>query len=239
MTGLPLTNAVVATKQGREHTENQDCYRILDGRSERLASTNRGSLFAVTDGVSSVVRGRWAARLTAERLEDFFDDDGPASMEALFQLLQEIDWELRGTEDHAACTLALLWLEGEKAHVVTIGDSQVFRVRHGEIAQLSPEQQGGAGLRVYMGMGAALSSGAHEWHDELFVGDIFVLTTDGVTAVLEPDELMERFWLAGTSVRGAAEAIVDEVDRRGGPDDATVLLVDVLALEADGAADDA
>ena len=42
--------------------------------------------------------------------------------------------------------------------------------------------------------------------------------------------MMERFWLAGTSVQGAAEAIIDEVDRRGGPDDATILLVDVLAF---------
>jgi protein phosphatase len=151
-------------------------------------------------------------------------------MDALMQLIQEIDWEIRGKEGNAACTLALLWLLGERAHVITVGDSQIFRVRHGEMEQVSPKGVQRAALRVYMGMGPALSVGAHQWHGEVFTGDIFVLTTDGVTSLLQPAEMMERFWLAGTSVRGAAEAIIDEVDRRGGPDDATVLLVDVLAL---------
>ncbi len=227
---LPLTNAVVATKRGREHTENEDFYRILDGSNETVRKMQRGALYAVTDGVSSVAGGQWAAQLTAERLEGFFDDQFHPSLDTLMQLIQEIDWELRGKEGNAACTLALLWLLGERAHVITVGDSQIFRVRHGEIAQLSPEGKQRAALRVYMGMGPALSIGAHQWHGEVFTGDIFVLTTDGVTSLLQPDEMMERFWLAGTSVQGAAEAIIDEVDRRGGPDDATILLVDVLAF---------
>lgn len=65
------------------------------------------------------------------------------------------------------------------------------------------------------------------------MGDLFLLVTDGVTEVVAVDDLLDTWWAFGGSPQRAAGAIIGEVEERGGKDDATALVVDVLALEAD------
>jgi mono/diheme cytochrome c family protein len=55
--------------------------------------------------------------------------------------------------------------------------------------------------------------------------------SDGVTEVVSSDELLDAWWTFGGSPARAARAIIDAVGRRNGRDDATALVVDVLALE--------
>jgi hypothetical protein len=47
------------------------------------------------------------------------------------------------------------------------------------------------------------------------------------------DGLLDTWWAFGGSPHRAASAIIAGVDERNGKDDATALVVDVLALEAD------
>jgi serine/threonine protein phosphatase PrpC len=71
------------------------------------------------------------------------------------------------------------------------------------------------------------------WQEPLFVGDLFLLVTDGVTEVVAVDDLLDAWWAFGGSPQRAAAAIIGEVEERDGKDDATALVVDVLALESD------
>jgi serine/threonine protein phosphatase PrpC len=231
---LPLVSVGSATLRGRAHRHNDDSACVLDGRVSEVVQLRRGALFAVCDGVSTAPDGGWAAKLTCERLLSFFDADVPPRQEGLLQLVNEIDWELRGRgEGRAACTLSALWLADRSACTINVGDSQVLRVRHGLIEPLAQSRSRGGGLGVFMGMGPALNDAQQSWRDALFVGDLFFLVTDGVTTLVAPQELLDVWWGCDGDPQACAEAVVDLVAQRKGADDATVLVVDVLSLESD------
>lgn len=233
---LPLSAAHAATRTGPAHAANEDQFRILDGGHPLVASLRRGALYAVMDGVSSTPRGREAAQLGAARIEDFFNVLTPPELESLVQLVSEVDWELReGRRGEAACTFSLLWLAHGRAHVVHVGDSQVYRVRNGACERITESQKGRSALRAFLGMGPKVADVLQVWEEPMLPGDLFLLVTDGVTEVMQPDELVDAWWAVGGSTRRAADSIIAEVNRRGGGDDATALLVDVLGLEADDA----
>lgn len=231
---LPYSVGAAATRKGSGHARNDDRNRILDVSHIGVAALRKGSLYAVCDGVSTVPRGRYAADLTCARVEGFFDRTQAPRVETLVQLVSETDWELRAHgRGQAACTLSMLWLGYDTATVVHVGDSQVYRVRHGVVERITRSHRGGRALGAYVGMGPSVADVLQVWQEPLFVGDLFLLVTDGVTEVLAVDDLLDTWWAFGGSPQRAAGAIIGEVDRRDGKDDATALVVDVLALEAD------
>lgn len=231
---LPFSVGAAATRKGPGHAQNDDRYRILDASHPGVEVLQKGALYAVCDGVSTVPRGRYAADLTCARIDGFFDRGQAPRVESLVQLISETDWELRAFgRAQAACTLSLLWLGYGHAHVLHVGDSQVYRVRHGTAERITRSHRGGRALGAYVGMGPSVADVLQVWREPLFVGDLFLLVTDGVTEVVAVDELLDTWWAFGGSPHRAAGAIIGEVDRRNGRDDATALVVDVLALEAD------
>jgi serine/threonine protein phosphatase PrpC len=230
---LPFTAASHATRRGSTHDRNDDCVLLLDARVSRVAERRRGCLFAACDGVSVVQEGRWAAELTCERLAGFFEPDVPPTLDSLLALVNEIDWELRGRgQGKAACTLAALWLAAGRAHFIQVGDTELFWVRDGRIQRMcAKESHSARRLEAYMGMGPGLNQSAQLWSNELLAGDLFLLATDGVTSVLDPPALLEASWNHPNDPDATARAIVAEVERHNGSDDATVIVVDVLASE--------
>lgn len=233
---LPLTRGSAATRTGLYHIRNEDQYRILDIAHPVVRALGRGSLYVVADGVSTTPRGREAAELACARVEGFFDRQVAPKVTSLTQLVAEIDWELRETgAGRAACTLSILWLANGVASVVHVGDSQVYLARHGRTTCITKAPRSGRMLGAYLGMGPGVADVLQVWQAPLFVGDLYLLVSDGVTAVVPPEELLDTWWAQGGSSQRAAQAIIAEVERRGGQDDATALLVDVLALEANPA----
>lgn len=231
---LPYSFGAAATRTGVHHKENEDQNRILDLSHPGVAAAARGSLYAVCDGVSSVPRGREAALLTCSRIDTFFDQYYPPQVESLLQIVTEVDWELRAEgRGVAACTLSALWLAHGIATVLHVGDSQVYRVRHGQAVRITRSHRGGRALGAYVGMGPRISEVLQVWQEPFFVGDLYLLVTDGVTEVLEPDTLLDTWWAHGGSPQRAANAIIQAVNSAEGDDDATALVVDVLAVEAD------
>ena len=231
---LPYSLGAAATRAGPRHKENEDQYRILDLSHPGVAAQGRGALYAVCDGVSSAKRGREAAIVTSTRLENFFDRYYPPEYESLQQIVSEVDWELREEgRGIAACTLSLLWLAYGVATVVHVGDSQVYRVRHGETVRITRSHRGGRALGAYVGMGPRVADVMQIWQEPFYVGDLFLLVTDGVTDVLHPDDLLDSWWSTGGSPQRAANEIIQAVNAAEGQDDATALVVDVLAMEND------
>lgn len=230
---LPLTCAGAATRRGPKHADNEDQCRLLDVSHPLVERMRRGVLYAVLDGVSTTPRGREAAEIGASRLAGFYDEVTVPRLASLLQLVGEIDWELREVKKgDAACTIALLWLASGMATVVHVGDSQVYRVRDGVVENVTRHKRPG-GLAQFVGMGPRVAEIAQVWQEPLHTGDLFLLVTDGVTEVVGPDEIVDFWWGADGSCARAAQAVIREVDRRSGQDDATVVLVDVLAAERD------
>jgi serine/threonine protein phosphatase PrpC len=83
-----------------------------------------------------------------------------------------------------------------------------------------------------MGMGPRLNDVAQLWRGPLFVGDLFILTTDGVSELLTPSELLDHWWASGGQPQACAERVLAEVEEQNGADDASLVVVDVLSLES-------
>ncbi len=180
--------------------------------------------------MGTVRLGQWAARLTCLRIEQFFYGDQDISIQTLIQLVSEIDWELRGEgQGTAACTLSILWLHGNEAVVVHVGDSAIYRVRRGDISRITRIHGGGRGLQAFMGMGSAVSEVAQIRRSVLHEGDVFFLVTDGVSDVLAPAELAGLWVRCGGDPDLCAGSILEAVTESNGSDDATAVVVQYLS----------
>ena len=150
-----------------------------------------------------------------------------------------------GREPHTGgTTLTALLLVGERAMIAHVGDSRAYVVRDGTLERLTrdhtvvqslidegklTEDEARADADRAL-LNRALAPGAPGAPDlavrSARAGDRFVLTTDGVHAVLEPRRLAEVLLGAGgpDDVAAAVEAAVLEA---GAPDNYGVVVVDV------------
>jgi PPM family protein phosphatase len=160
---------------------------------------------------------------------------------------------LRHAAEERAClgmgtTLtALVPLAGHAACVIGhVGDSRAYRLRRGALAQLTRDhtwvqQQVDAGmltvqqarhhqrssilLRV---LGADATAPADTLVVDAEPGDVFMLCSDGLTNMLEDDDVLALL-AAADSLPDRCDALVAEANRRGGVDNITVLLLSVAA----------
>ena len=217
-----------ASQPGLRKAQNQDAFFWPEPEQVR---PERGHLFVISDGVSTVRLGQWSAQLTCKRLEQLYLSSQPLSAEVLSQLISEIDWELRGEgQGNAACTLSVLWLHGEMATALHVGDSAIYRMRHNDISRITQIHGGqGRGLQVYMGMGPNVSELVQVAHEPLRAGDTFFLVTDGVSDYLRPIELARAWARSGGDPGTCARRILSGVSSREGRDDATVVVAQFIS----------
>jgi serine/threonine protein phosphatase PrpC len=113
-----------------------------------------------------------------------------------------------------------------------VGDTRVYRHRGGVWEQLTTDhavrEPSNMLLRCIGGGHATTEVDQAEWKTE--PGDRFVLVTDGVWAVV-PDDVLRRLG-AGPAPQAVAEALVAAALAAGGPDNATAVVVDVVASKA-------
>ena len=138
-------------------------------------------------------------------------------------------------------TLTAIWLDDESAYLTHVGDSRAYRLRDGELKQMSrdhsvigellesgkitPAEAKTHPHRHYITR--ALGTGSHVEPDisrfDHKKGDVWLLCSDGLSNYMELDELREalvgrRRWQA------KAEQLVDRALERGGADNITVLI---------------
>lgn len=221
----PQWMARAFTRRGATHAVNDDRYAMYDGRIAAVREARRGALYALADGVSSTSKGFRAAEATCEALAEFFVTSRPVSDDLLLDLVETADAQVRLTTG-AACTLALLWLDGRDGCVVNAGDTAIFRYRRGKMTRLTPAQTRGGGLSTYIGMGPTVRHTT--WLERIDVAphDVFVLATDGVLRVVKESQLAEALEIHA-SIDAMLEMAWTELQRLGHPDDATMIAVDV------------
>jgi len=137
-------------------------------------------------------------------------------------------------------------IEDFTVSMINVGDSRMYLVRSGTIEQISKdhtlaEDQVERGimnrdeardsqLKHILSSVIGVDSRIRVHMDELtvFPGDTFVLCTDGLTAVMNEEEILEEV-LSGQVGPETIDRIIEEVNRRGGPDNTTLAIVAFLA----------
>ncbi|MBT9385572.1 bifunctional protein-serine/threonine kinase/phosphatase [Pseudooceanicola sp. CBS1P-1] len=225
------------TDPGRK-AENQDFLglRLPDGPLLTL----KGVVAAVADGISTSARGRMAAETTVRALLEDYPCTPDAwsvarSLEAVVQAgnawlhAQTAGEEL---EQGAVCTLAALVLKGRQAHVLHLGDSRVSRLSGESIEPLTVDHQrrlssGAVVLDRAMGLNPRAETGFQTL--PLAVGDVFLLSTDGVHGHWD-GPLVARALREAGDLQAAVDLILEAVKARGATDNLTLQILRIEAL---------
>lgn len=222
---------------------NEDYGGYVEPADPQLAAT-KGMLAVVADGVSGGVHGREAAETAVRNLlADYYaTPDTWEIPRALGTVLAAINRWLTGqtASRHEAggmaTTLTALVLRGRRYHFAHVGDSRLYRLRGEALEQMSSDHVWETPGMSHV-LKRALGLDTHVMPDfgdgELHAGDRFLIACDGVWEPLGQLELHKLLKLHDDPRRAAA-ALVEAAHGRGGQDNATALVVRVVALgEAD------
>jgi serine/threonine protein phosphatase PrpC len=214
-----------------------------------LVRTDRG-LWAVADGMGGHEAGEVASAQVTEALLHLpivyhIDEIVESSIEALGRVNRDLIRLARS--DHTPRTIGStvvgLAIRGGEYRCFWAGDSRAYRVHDGKIAQISRDHSLVQDL-VEAGM---LDPAEAEGHPDSNVitravgvsenlridtvggpaeqGDIFIIGSDGLTRLVEPDELLEQVTTYPTDV--AADALLQMVLDRGAPDNVSFVVIRV------------
>ena len=230
-----------ATDVGLVRTVNQD---------QLLAAS---PLFAVADGMGGHAAGEVASLTAIEALKAAFDKDrSPAGLVAAAEEANRAVWdrgqtdlELRGMGT-TLVAVALVESDGEeRLTVISVGDSRVYLLRQGELEQLTTDHS----LVQELVDEGQLSEAEADIHphrhvltralgvdqdvtvDEIQIlpvrGDRYLLCSDGLPRELSDNQIasvLRRLEQPGE----AAKALIAEARARGGNDNITAVVVDVV-----------
>ena len=221
----------VATHTGRVRSTNEDDFLLYSPQSAE-EDVRRGWFLAIADGMGGVTGGAEASR-TAVRaavrphLETVIE--GPVErMRACFaQAAREVYRSSREnpTLREMGTTLTIMNCVGAKMVVGHVGDTRCLRVRGGEIEQLTEDHaitEPESYLTRCVGAGQREVEVDVSEHDVLD-GDRYALLSDGLWGLVSDAEI--RRLIQTLPAQDAAEELIHQANRRGGPDNSTVVIL--------------
>jgi serine/threonine protein phosphatase PrpC len=231
------------TDIGRARKRNEDSLLV------------RAPLFAVADGMGGARGGNVASAMSVEVLGGApIDAEGtPAVIEAIHEANRavlersEAERDLHGM----GTTITAFYVEGDKGHVAHIGDSRAYLLRDGHLQQLTEDhtvvqelvRQGRLSPQdavhhpqrsiLMRAVGVEEDIDVDELTLDLHVLDRILVCSDGLNAMLSDDGI--ALVLDTTfDPQDAADRLVALANEAGGNDNITVIVVDVLADDAEG-----
>jgi PPM family protein phosphatase len=139
------------------------------------------------------------------------------------------------------CTLTGIALHGLTASAVNVGDSRIYLIRDDTIEQISKdhtlaeeqvergimsrEEAKDSQLKHILSSVIGVDGRIRIHTDELAVspGDVFLMCTDGLTAVMSDEEILAEVLESGPGPE-ALDRLVEEANNRGGPDNVTIAI---------------
>lgn len=246
-----------------------DVGRIRQGNEDSLyadATASRG-LFIVADGMGGHAAGEIASAMAVQvvvrELDPLPGVEAPGAAERMYEALRTANRAIyertvRESEKQGMGTTASVLLLSDGGFLIgQVGDSRVYRLRDGEFRQLTrdhsyvqeqidagyltPEQ---ARYHPYSNV-ITRCVGANEdvvpevFTGELRTGDVFLVASDGLTGMVEDRRLQQLIGSRAAPAR-VVDAMIAEANGRGGLDNITAIIVQVLgvdgAVPADGSA---
>lgn len=233
-----------ATETGARE-RNEDFCGAVTPEADQLET--KGALLAVADGVGGNAGGREASEMTVRGvLSDYYaTPDTWETTAALDKVLTALN---RWVQSQAArqremagmaTTLSLLVLRGKHYVLAHVGDSRIYRLRGGELQQLTTDHVWDRPdmrhvLKRAIGLDSQLQIDYAE--GELQAGDVFALMSDGVWEKLGQLGIHEILRLYHTP-QMAANDLVKQALAKGSQDNATALVVRIEQTGEENRAD--
>jgi serine/threonine protein phosphatase PrpC len=151
----------------------------------------------------------------------------------------------RGRTEYAGMgtTLVAVLAMGDRVALAHVGDSRIYRVRNDQIVQLSKDH---SFIQQQLERGILSAGEAHDSqyrhlitralglkesvevdlaaHD-LLAGDLLLLCSDGLSDLLEDEEMLAAVREHGDDLEKICQVLIDRANSKGGDDNITVLLI--------------
>ena len=230
-------------RPGRVRRRNEDSF-VLDP-----------PMFAVADGMGGAQAGEVASRLAAAAFREYHDADQLAPDERVQAIIQEANRRIyeraRADSDVSGMgtTVTAALLLGGKVTLGHVGDSRAYRIRDGELEQLTDDHS----LVGDLMRSGRLTPEEAEAHPQRSVitralgtdpevdidttavdarpGDLFLLCSDGLTTMVADEDIL-GILAASPTLDDAARELVRAANTGGGEDNVTVVLFRVEGDEA-------
>ena len=231
---LRIVEQAGRTDVGRQRTANEDSLVV------------RPPLFAVADGMGGAKAGEVASAVAVEAVESARDSDESteAQLASIVRDANRRIYDLAVADESRrgmGTTLTLVKVHGEEVSLAHVGDSRAYRMRDGELAQLTRDHS----LVAELERSGQITPEAAEHHPQRSIitralgpepdvevdtytlagrdGDVFLICSDGLTSMITDDEV--AFILSSaSSLDQAADALVRAANQSGGKDNITVIL---------------
>lgn len=222
-----------------------------------LLSPSRGFVFLVADGVGGLPGGSNASRTALSSIIDYvvhtmdlyvkLDPDAEPGFLAELQRSVERSHERvrqvgEADDEHVgmATTLTMVCIRWPRGYMVHVGDSRCYRLRNGELEQLtkdqtmaqamvdagalSPDQAEQSGLKhvLYSAIGASRAE-PYTLTTDVQWDDVMLLCSDGITKHVTDDEIRQAL-RRSTSAEATCRELVDLTLARGASDNTTIIV---------------
>jgi PPM family protein phosphatase len=222
------------TDVGRQRSANEDDFVLSP------------PFFAVADGMGGAKAGEVASAMATEGFEGESDSGEPAEAQ-LARILREANkriYDLATTDEShrgMGTTLTAAKITGDDISLAHVGDSRAYRMRDGELEQVTKDHS----LVAELERSGQITAEAAENHPQRSIitralgpepevevdtytlaareGDLFLLCSDGLTSMIS-DEEIGSIIRSADSLDAAADALVLAANQSGGKDNITVVL---------------
>lgn len=223
-------------------------FLLADG----LGGYNAGEI-ASTMAVSTLLAELTGALHEAQEAGQPFDPHR-ALIEGLADMNQAIFRAAQNSTafEGMATTLVVAWLLGDRLWVAHTGDSRLYRMRAGELVQITRDHSFSqelldAGMVTEeevrllpaknlvtraLGAGADIEPEVHDY--DVASGDVLLLCSDGLTEMVGPYEIAGLINACLPDLPEVARRLVDMANEAGGRDNTSVVLVRVVEQELSG-----
>lgn len=208
-------------------------------------------VFAVADGMGGHAAGEVASRLAVDTVESHLTtDSGAASLDTVSAAMARANHAIleAASRDPARAgmgttlTVAVLHPDGSHCIVGHVGDSRLYRLREGQLEQLTTDH---TVVQREIDAGAMADSAAREhparhlltralgtvsgmtsdvFRADLQPEDILLLCSDGLTGMINSGGI-QAILLERTTLGERAKQLVEAANAHGGEDNITVVLV--------------
>jgi protein phosphatase len=231
---MPVGAYAVASDTGRRRRRNEDNYVVAP------------PLFAVADGMGGAQAGEVASQLAASALEGGESGalDGTAGIDALIQEANRRIYDRASTDPSASgmgTTMTVALVEEMTVAIGHVGDSRAYLVRGEQMEQLTDDHS----LVNELVKSGKLSEEEAHAHPQRSVitravgtdpdvdvdgftieaedGDVFLICSDGLSDMVEDEEILELVHHHRDDLDKAVKALVAAANRGGGEDNITAV----------------
>jgi protein phosphatase len=224
------------TDAGRQRERNEDAYRTYHGG--KFEKIERGSLFAVADGIGGHKAGAEASKMAVDQLWLYFQFPrerfhASRTLEELVRTLNRTVYQAAqrsGSHKRMGCTLSTFHIDPHlrQGYAVHVGDSRIYRYnpklgfRQVTVDHTDPVRA--HELANHIGISEEIYIETSTWL--LHSGDRWLLCTDGLTLGASNAEI-EAVLSTEPDTQAAVDKLIDLANREG-RDNITAVLIDVV-----------